>query len=161
MDIGHGSERHRIQRLGAYAVALHREAMLLTRVSPVGFPAGFWALPGGGVDHGEPPQEAMIRELYEETGLIPHASRLVDVHSVHVVDYGRGADVEDYHGVHVLYSVEVDPAAEPRVVEVDGTTDLACWVPLADVPGLPTLPVVDHVLERLRDYAGGSENKNT
>jgi 8-oxo-dGTP pyrophosphatase MutT (NUDIX family) len=32
-----------------------------------------WHLPGGGVDAGEPPAEAVIRELQEEVGLIRSA----------------------------------------------------------------------------------------
>ncbi len=36
-----------------------------------------WTLPGGGVDPGEEPKEAVIREIQEETGLIVSADRLV------------------------------------------------------------------------------------
>jgi len=160
-DIVRRTEAHRIRRLGAYAVAVRPGAVLLTRLSSRGFPAGSWALPGGGVDHGEPPYEAMVRELYEETGLVPRAARLADVHSVHVVERGRDDRLEDYHGVHVLYAVDVDVSAEPRVTEADGTTDLARWVPLDQAPRLPTLPVVDHVMGRLDDYVGGTLNRNT
>jgi 8-oxo-dGTP diphosphatase len=156
----------RTQRLGAYAVVVNDDALLLTRISAIGYPAGWWALPGGGVDHGESPHTAVERELYEETGLRARSSRLVDVHDVHTVNRGRDDQYEDYHGVHLLYAVDVDASVEPRVVEQDGTTDLVRWVPLAelpprnraqgapDAPG-PLLPVVEHVLDHLDHFLGG------
>lgn len=154
----------RTQRLGAYAVVVAADDhevphLLLTRVSATGFPAGWWALPGGGVEHGESPHDAVLRELHEETGLAAASSRLVDVHDAHTVGPGRDDRVEDYHGVHLLYAVTVEGAAaghlpEPRVVEVDGTADLATWLPVADVDDgvRQLLPAVRHVLERLDRY---------
>lgn len=153
-------DARRTQRLGAYAVVLREEQLLLTRISPRGFPVGYWALPGGGVDHGESPHEAVRRELYEETGLTARSVRLVDIHSIHLVDHGRHDAYEDYHGVHVLYAVEVEPGAAPQVIEHDGTTDEAAWVGLEQLGELRTLPVVDYVVERLFDYAAGSANRN-
>ncbi len=144
----------RTQRLGAYAVALDGPRILLTRISPAGFPPGTWTLPGGGVDHGESPHDAVRRELHEETGLDALDVRLVDVHDVHVVDRGRDDAYEDYHGVHVLYAVRVDVTQEPVVLDVGGSTDVARWVDVADLAGdeYAVLPMVQHVVASLDAY---------
>lgn len=150
------SEAVRTQRLGAYAVVLQDEQILLTRISPLGYPAGTWTLPGGGVDHGESPHDAVRRELYEETGLEACSVTLADVHDIHVMALGRGDQYEDYHGVHLLYVVDVVPGTSPHVVEVGGTTDIARWVPLDEVPTIGTLlPMVDHVLANLGQFSRG------
>lgn len=156
------SDQRRTQRLGAYAVVVHDDALLLTRISPAGYPAGWWTLPGGGVDHGESPHDAVERELFEETGLRARSRRLVDVHDVHVVDVGRDDQYEDFHGVHLLYAVAVNPSTEPYVVEQDGTTDLVRWVPLDQLPPRALdrapgrlVPVVEHVLDHLDHFVSG------
>lgn len=150
-------EPSRTQRLGAYAVVLHEGRILLTRISPAGFPAGSWTLPGGGVDHGESPNDAVVRELYEETGLVARSARLVDVHDTHVVALGRGDQYEDYHGVHLLYAVEVDTTVEPHVVEVGGTTDVVTWVPIEQVGSAfsPVLSMVEHALQHAAHFTRG------
>ena len=147
----------RTQRLGAYAVVVDGRRLLLTRISPVGFPPGTWTLPGGGVDHGESPHDTVRRELHEEAGLEALSARLVDVHDVHVVDLGRGDAYEDYHGVHLLYAVDVDASVEPHVVDVGGTTDVVRWVPIDEIGTVtgPVLPMVTHVIERLDQFAPG------
>ncbi|GAA3525885.1 NUDIX domain-containing protein [Aeromicrobium panaciterrae] len=146
----------RTQRLGAYAVVTDGAQILLTRISDVGHPSGWWALPGGGVDHGESPHAAVRRELYEETGLTARTAALVDVHDVHIVEVGRGDMYEDYHGVHLLYAVDIEPGTEPHVVEVGGTTSEVRWVDLADVGSAvqPILPVVAYAVENLHFFTG-------
>jgi 8-oxo-dGTP diphosphatase len=148
----------RTQRIGAYAVVLRDDALLLTRISAIGYPPGWWALPGGGIDQGESPSAALVRELHEETGLAPRSVRLVDVHDVHTVAPGRGDQYEDYHGIHLLYAVDVSPDQTPRVVEQHGTTDDVRWVPLATLidTDLALLPVVEYVLERIDQFARGT-----
>ena len=155
-----------IQRIGAYGIAVLSGRLLLSRISPLGYPSGFWNLPGGRIEHGEAPTDTLVREFGEETGLRIAAYELVDVTSTHLVRPGRNGAMEDFHGLAVMYRVEVggdtsasgtpgtlnegdvddDVRPAPHVVEVAGTTDAVAWVPLEDVRALDRLTIVDHAL---------------
>jgi 8-oxo-dGTP diphosphatase len=55
-------------KVGAGLIILRQGKVLLGfRLSKHG--NGVWAFPGGHVEFGESPQQAIIREAYEETGL--------------------------------------------------------------------------------------------
>ena len=56
------------QRVAAYAVILRDGAILLSRLSDRITTDELWTLPGGGLDHGEDPRDAVVREVHEETG---------------------------------------------------------------------------------------------
>ncbi len=43
--------------------------LLLKRSKPARGEMGYWELPGGGLDFGESPEAALLREIDEETGL--------------------------------------------------------------------------------------------
>lgn len=61
----------RLQRVAAYGVITDsRGRLLLTRLNDRTERPGCWTLPGGGVDHGEHPEQVMVREVLEETGLL-------------------------------------------------------------------------------------------
>ena len=127
----------RMQRLGAYALVLRgdpeAEEVLLVRFSASGFHTGSWSLPGGGIEHGEKPAVALVRELEEECGVIATVGELLLVHDEHFSGTAPSGRYEDFHAVALVFSASVPPDAEPRVVEVGGTTDAVAWVLVGDV----------------------------
>lgn len=141
----------RVQRTAAYGVALRGRDILLSRLSARAHLPGVWTLPGGGIDHGEAPEDTVAREIAEETGLTAEVGDLLGAHSVHLTGTAPNGRTEDFHGLQLLYRVSVDLSAELRVVEVGGTTDAVRWVPIAEVTSgsLPVLGVVDAALDHL------------
>ena len=139
----------RLQRLAVYALVRRRGDVLLTRISALGAHPGAWTLPGGGLDHGESPRDAVARELREECGLECQVGDLLDVHDTHFEGTAPSGRFEDFHGVHLVFRGSVADDAEPRVIESGGTTDAAAWVPVAEVVD-GTVPTLDVVRAALR-----------
>jgi len=132
-------------RVAAYAVCLREDRILLTRyVSPDGAQR-HWTMPGGKVEHAEDPYDAVVREVAEETGYEVEVERLLGVDSRTLrVDWGipGGASL---HSMGVFYRVRVT-GGELRN-EVGGSTDLADWIPMKEVPGMERAVVVDIALK--------------
>jgi ADP-ribose pyrophosphatase YjhB (NUDIX family) len=126
-------EPFRLQRLAVYAVVRRGGDVLLTRISARGAHPGAWTLPGGGLDHGEAPRDAVVREVREECGIEVVVGDLLDVHDTHFQGTAPSGRFEDFHGVHLVFRGTVAAEAEPHVIETDGTTDAVAWVPVADV----------------------------
>lgn len=126
-------EPFRLQRMAVYAVVRRGGDVLLTRISARGAHPGAWTLPGGGLDHGEAPRDAVVREVREECGIEVVVGDLLDVHDTHFQGTAPSGRFEDFHGVHLVFRGTVAAEAEPHVVETDGTTDAVAWVPVADV----------------------------
>lgn len=124
--------------MAAYAVCRRADELLLARWTGPRGPE--WTLPGGGLDHGEHPRDAAVREVWEETGYDVSLGRLLTVDSVrHVIQ--DAPEPIDHHAVRVVYAATVI-GGELRF-EVDGSTDMAAWVPIAEVAALTRIPLVD------------------
>lgn len=131
----------RFQRLAAYGVARDGDRVLLTRLSR-SLHAGRWTLPGGGLDFGERPAAAVVREVHEETGLAVRVEELLDADAERY-EYARDGVGYEAHAVRLLYRVTV-LGGTLGVTEVDGSTDDARWWPVAELP--PLTPVAERVL---------------
>lgn len=147
----------RRQRVAAYAVIL-REApdgleILLSRLAGRIVRHETWTLPGGGLDHGEDPRTALVREVHEETGLDATVGELAEVHSVHRPEADFDGVATDFHALRIVYDAWVPrDAPAPRVLEVGGSTVDARWHGLDDVLAgrVPVTAVVSDALARRR-----------
>ena len=128
----------RHQRVAAYAVCRRDDTVLLARWTGPRGPE--WTLPGGGIDHGEDPADAAVREVREETGYTARLDRLLAVYSFQTV-IRDAAEPIDHHGIQIVYAGTV--VGGELVYEVDGSTDMAAWVPLDEVSGLTRVGLVD------------------
>jgi 8-oxo-dGTP diphosphatase len=141
----------KVQRVAAYAVIIRDDRILLSRLAERLTTKELWTLPGGGLEHGEDPRDAVVREVHEETGLDVQIGETARVYSSHQSNSWRHGRRADAHSLRIVYDgwVPVD-APEPHVVEVDGSTEEAAWKPLRDVLDgtVPTVSLVPEVLEQ-------------
>ncbi|MBU2668732.1 NUDIX domain-containing protein [Actinoplanes bogorensis] len=133
----------KIRRVGAYGICRDESGrVLLARNSPLSSFPGLWTLPGGGVEQGEHPDHAVVREFGEETGL---SVRIVGLHNV-TADVFRlpGGDFE--HTDRIIYDVTVvGGSLRP---EAAGTTETVEWVPTSRIADLPLMPFTAGLLGR-------------
>lgn len=141
-----GELNHRRQRISAYGVVVSGGDILLARIAD-GYPgAASWTLPGGGLDWGEAPEAALHRELFEEAGLRGEILSLLGIDSLRLERTRNGKRV-GYHALRIIY--EVAASGEPRVTEVNGSVSESRWIPLEEIPHLPTVELVAAALRML------------
>jgi ADP-ribose pyrophosphatase YjhB (NUDIX family) len=128
-------------RLAAYAVCIEDERVLVARHVP---PEGMsnWTLPGGRVEHGEDPFDAVIREVAEETGLDAVVERLLGVDSrVIPVAELRVPGPLPHQNVGIFYRIRITGGhLRP---EPNGETAESVWTPIPGVARLRRSSLVD------------------
>lgn len=131
------SESRRIQRVAAYNVCVDPDDRLLVcRLSDITEAPGAWTLPGGGIQFGEHPEIAAIRELLEETGLVGRVAELLAVDSM-CRTARAGEEVADYHAIRIIYRTAI--VGGTLAHETDESTDRAAWCTREE---LATMPLV-------------------
>jgi ADP-ribose pyrophosphatase YjhB (NUDIX family) len=114
----------------AYGILVHEDAVALVRSSNPHHVPPLWWLPGGGIDFGETPEGALIREFKEETGLSVAGPELFSVTS----DVRKRDNGDRIHTVRIIYTVTL--AGGDLTHEVHGTTDHAGWYPIEKLESL-------------------------
>ena len=129
-----------VTRVAAYGLVVAQQKLLLCRISAQ-FPRleGQWTLPGGGVEWREHPEQAMAREVEEETGLHVSAKGIATVHS-------NAVDTPDvlFHGISLIYHTHLT-GGELRF-ETEGTTDMCAWWDAQELANLPLVIQVQAAL---------------
>lgn len=122
-------------RVAAYGLIVKDRSMVLCRIAAHVADGGWWTLPGGGLNFGEDPADAMVREVFEETGLVVVPAGLAGLHSLHLVNDGH-----EFHAIRIIYWANIIEGQ--LTYEVDGSTDRCDWIHIDEID---TLPLVDLV----------------
>ncbi|PVE13901.1 NUDIX hydrolase [Streptomyces scopuliridis] len=131
-------------RLAAYAVCIEDGRVLLAH-----HVSSSWTLPGGRVEHGEDPFDAVTREVAEETGCDAVVERLLGVDSRVIPAAERTIPGgPDHQNVGIFYRVRIT-GGQLRP-EPNGDTAESVWTPIPDVAGLRRSSLVDIGLALVR-----------
>jgi ADP-ribose pyrophosphatase YjhB (NUDIX family) len=118
-------------RVAAYGVITDADRILLAHWNEGG--RSGWALPGGGIDPGEDPVDAVVREIAEETGYAAEAGDLLGIDSkVIPAEHRFVPEAGPLHALRIIYRARV--VGGTLTNELDGTTDEASWFPLSSIP---------------------------
>lgn len=138
-------------RLAAYALLVDevdgQGRVLLTWWNGEGHSDPSWSLPGGGIEFDESVIDGMVREVFEETGYHVTPGPLLAEHHF----TARGRTIDGWISSQRFVFDATITGGELGTTEVDGSTDHAAWVPLADLDGQPRADIIDVALAAWRD----------
>jgi 8-oxo-dGTP pyrophosphatase MutT (NUDIX family) len=106
-----------------------------------------WSLPKGHLELGESEQDAAVREVREETGILGTV-----VGKLGTIDFWFVADGRRIHKtVHHYLLVAVDPENGLELSDEDVEVSEVSWVPVTDLPALLAYADERRLIDRVPD----------
>lgn len=128
-------------RVAAYAVVIGDDETMLLAHWNEGPERNGWSLPGGGIEPGEHPADAAVREVREETGYDVELDELIGVDSIVIPAERRPDSDEPLQALRIVYRAHVVGGALAH--EVGGSSDEAAWFSPREVDDLDRVGLVD------------------
>jgi 8-oxo-dGTP pyrophosphatase MutT (NUDIX family) len=128
----------KVRAAGILFLSPEKEVLLMRRAKPDDDHGGEWALPAGGIEKGETPEQAARRETREEAGYDHEGGLSPFMHS-------------DSHGADFVTYLAHSDRFEPKL---NDEHDRAKWVTLDEAAKLPLHPGVKAALAKLAKRAG-------
>lgn len=128
-------------RVVAGIVIENQKVLVSQRTATQSFPLK-WEFPGGKIEPGETPAEALTREFREELGIGVLVKGIYD----HIRYPGR-----EGKSIDVLFLFARRIEGEPRTLEVEAVK----WVPLATLDRVDFIPADRGIVGRLQKDEGG------
>lgn len=113
----------KIQKVSAKAIIERDSKILLVKD-----PKGIWELPGGRIEHGEEPQQSLIRELSEELGW----SKIIIKKIIDIWSFTSKVENRHNHFIILVYSCTSD---EKNIKQNDEYTEYK-WVLIQEIKKL-------------------------
>lgn len=134
-------------RIGAYGIIIQDDKIVLVEKAGGGY-KGKFDLPGGGIEHTEIPDQALKREIKEETGAQVLHYELFDVTATNI-RWQMNNDVwEDLHHIGILYNVKINDNVLKEIP--DGLdSNGAHWYDIKMLDKDSLTPFASYALEKL------------
>lgn len=130
-------------------VVLEKGRVLLTQRKVGAHLEGLWEFPGGKVESGEDPRDALIRELREELGISVRVGDVVDVTFHKYEDTAKGPGA-----VLLLFfdATRASDSAEPAALDVAAFR----WASVSDLDALTFPPADGPIVTKVRALLAAS-----
>ncbi|MBQ4031525.1 MAG: NUDIX domain-containing protein [Bacilli bacterium] len=137
------------RHLGVYGLIINEDKIALILKSRGAY-TGKLDLPGGSIEHGERPEETLIREIKEELNANVKEYELFDTESI-VVNWTHHNEKEKMHHIGIFYKVTLEN--NNLKSDADGHDSLgAQWYEIADLTQDKVSPLVWIELNKLKTH---------